>query len=385
MSNTPNMGLPMPDPEANVDDEFYRLQTAMLLLDVILTTFAESIAGKSPQGHTHPIAGVNGLAAALASKMNADKKFSLVDLVDVLGASDAAAGYLLQKTVNGFGFTSVAAALGNHRHTTADIDGLVTLIQQYISALVDSSPATLDTLKELAAALGNDPNFATTMTTALGKKVNDTGDTMSGRLTILDSVNYGLHVQAVNTLYQGVQAMFQVGPASGGTINGLGPKANFHKAGLVQWNIGICDGADTRFGFFPGGSFNNAGTLRVAFSVNGQIILDNGSGDACTIQPNGDIVFGGQMAAINGATLHTALSNKVSVNYAATEGELNLPLGTTIGMQGNYNGIARNALVTPYLLGNYGYSNTATGTALIGTWRLVSMLSSGLAIARRVG
>lgn len=44
-------------------------------------------------------------------------------------------------------------------------------IQTAISALVASSPAALDTLKELATALGNDPNFATTMTTALGERV----------------------------------------------------------------------------------------------------------------------------------------------------------------------------------------------------------------------
>lgn len=44
------------------------------------------------------------------------------------------------------------------------------LIDTAVSALVNSSPATLDTLNELAAALGNDPNFATTITTALGNK-----------------------------------------------------------------------------------------------------------------------------------------------------------------------------------------------------------------------
>ena len=37
-----------------------------------------------------------------------------------------------------------------------------------VSALVAAAPATLDTLNELAAALGDDPNFATTMTTTLG-------------------------------------------------------------------------------------------------------------------------------------------------------------------------------------------------------------------------
>ncbi|MXF23536.1 prophage tail fiber N-terminal domain-containing protein, partial [Escherichia coli] len=40
-------------------------------------------------------------------------------------------------------------------------------VRKLLAALVGSSPETLDTLNELAAALGNDPNFATTVTNAL--------------------------------------------------------------------------------------------------------------------------------------------------------------------------------------------------------------------------
>lgn len=43
---------------------------------------------------------------------------------------------------------------------------------QQIAALVDTAPETLDTLNELAAALGDDPNFAATVTAELGKKSN---------------------------------------------------------------------------------------------------------------------------------------------------------------------------------------------------------------------
>lgn len=43
-------------------------------------------------------------------------------------------------------------------------------VQAAVAALVSSSPAALDTLNELATALGNDPNFATTMTNALAAK-----------------------------------------------------------------------------------------------------------------------------------------------------------------------------------------------------------------------
>lgn len=45
-------------------------------------------------------------------------------------------------------------------------------ISEAVASLVDSSPETLDTLKEVAAALGDDPNFATTIMTLLGEKAN---------------------------------------------------------------------------------------------------------------------------------------------------------------------------------------------------------------------
>lgn len=46
-------------------------------------------------------------------------------------------------------------------------------VAKSIAALVNSAPETLNTLNELATALGNDPNFATTVTNALAKKMNE--------------------------------------------------------------------------------------------------------------------------------------------------------------------------------------------------------------------
>jgi hypothetical protein len=45
-----------------------------------------------------------------------------------------------------------------------------TFVTTQITNLVDSAPTTLDTLNELAAALGDDPNFATTILQALSDK-----------------------------------------------------------------------------------------------------------------------------------------------------------------------------------------------------------------------
>ncbi|WP_171001323.1 phage tail protein, partial [Escherichia albertii] len=61
-----------------------------------------------------------------------------------------------------------------------------------IAALVDSSPDALNTLNELAAALGNDPNFATTMTNMLaGKQPKDaTLTALAGLATAADRFPY---------------------------------------------------------------------------------------------------------------------------------------------------------------------------------------------------
>jgi hypothetical protein len=80
-----------------------------------------------------------------------------------------------QPALSGTGFVKISG-------TTISYDNSTYATQTYvgtaISNLVDSSPATLDTLNELAAALGDDPNFATTVATSIGTKqpqLNGTG------------------------------------------------------------------------------------------------------------------------------------------------------------------------------------------------------------------
>lgn len=60
-----------------------------------------------------------------------------------------------------------------------------------IDALVDGAPELLDTLNELAAAIGDDPAFITTITSGLDSKLNLTGGTISGNLIVQSDATVG--------------------------------------------------------------------------------------------------------------------------------------------------------------------------------------------------
>lgn len=99
--------------------------------------------------------------------------------------------------------------LDTEKSTGGDI---TTAINAAIAALVDSSPATLDTLNELAAALGDDANFATTVTNALAGKV---ANSLFDAHTILAAVSDNTPV-AVTIAEQRF-----VGRVTGGNITAL--------------------------------------------------------------------------------------------------------------------------------------------------------------------
>jgi hypothetical protein len=77
-----------------------------------------------------------------------------------------------------------AAATDATTKSAAALASANTYTDGAVSALVDSAPALLDTLNELAAAIGDDANFATTLSTSVGTKVSKAGDTMSGNLAL---------------------------------------------------------------------------------------------------------------------------------------------------------------------------------------------------------
>jgi hypothetical protein len=80
------------------------------------------------------------------------------------------AGDMLKATydANGDGVVDNAAALGG---TAAASYALKAYVDTAVSNLVNGAGAAFDTLQELAAALGNNPNFATTITALVGTKL----------------------------------------------------------------------------------------------------------------------------------------------------------------------------------------------------------------------
>lgn len=66
--------------------------------------------------------------------------------------------------------SDVGASPTGHTHSSSQITDFQTSVDARIQLIVDAAPSALDTLNELAAALGDDPDFAGTVTAALSNK-----------------------------------------------------------------------------------------------------------------------------------------------------------------------------------------------------------------------
>jgi hypothetical protein len=67
--------------------------------------------------------------------------------------------------------------------------GAVTVSGFNYDNIVDSAPGALNTLNELAAALGDDANFSTNVTSSIGNKLSLTGGTLTGKLEVVTTGN----------------------------------------------------------------------------------------------------------------------------------------------------------------------------------------------------
>lgn len=89
--------------------------------------------------------------------------------------------------------------------------------------IVDGAPGLLDTLNELAAAIGDDPNFITTITTSANSKLPKAGGTMTGDIVLAGAPTENLHPATkgyVDTIENGLSGTIEGVQESLGVLSG---------------------------------------------------------------------------------------------------------------------------------------------------------------------
>ena len=112
--------------------------------------------------------------AATDSNVFTDADHSKLNGIEASATADQSASEILTliKTVDGAGSGLDADTLdGNSSAYFAPSASMAAFVNSKVAGVVDSSPAALNTLNELAAALGDDANFATTTATSIGTKL----------------------------------------------------------------------------------------------------------------------------------------------------------------------------------------------------------------------
>ena len=132
--------------------------------------------------------------------VNSDGHVDVTGNLDAEGGVDVTGNITVTGTVDGVdiatrdtlfgGLTSSSGVLSNGVTATTQAQSdnstkvsTTAYVRTAISNLVDSSPAALDTLNELAAAIGDDANFSTTITNSIGTKMPLAGGEFTGDVT----------------------------------------------------------------------------------------------------------------------------------------------------------------------------------------------------------
>jgi hypothetical protein len=136
---------------------------------------------------TDPLARANHTGTQLAATVSDFDTQVRTSRLDQMTAPTAAVALNAQK-ITGLADPTLAQDAATKAYTDTQITNLIA-----------AAPGALDTLDELAAALGDDASFATTVTNSLAGKLSLTGGTMSGAIAMGTSKITGLGTPTVST------------------------------------------------------------------------------------------------------------------------------------------------------------------------------------------
>ncbi|MGR7949611.1 phage tail protein [Alcaligenes sp. RM2] len=184
--------------------------------------------------------------------------------------------------------TALAATKTTQLATTAFVHAVSAM-------LVDAAPAALDTLKKLAQALGNDPNFATTMQDLLAKKADKTDATTSVKgvtayATDVEAVSRASKTKALTPYGLGQNVQSSPNDSTDGKLLAVG----------MAFGLGSI-GAGSSYDKFPSDSVNNDGVPSGLYWANSSVAdLPEGFGSGLIIHRQ--IGSTGAQILINGSS-----------------------------------------------------------------------------------
>ena len=126
---------------------------------------------------------VGGITKAMVGLSNVDNTTDALKPVSTAGQT----ALDLKANIAGPTFTGTPAAPTASAGTNTTQLATTAFVNTGIANIVDSAPGTLNTLNELAAALGDDVNFSTTVTDSIATKLPLTGGTLTGKLSVSQS------------------------------------------------------------------------------------------------------------------------------------------------------------------------------------------------------